>query len=146
MIYGFAMRGIWHRHHPQTRDDKPLTTRISFLRAKAISIDCPSHQVARRGSRLVALVDAGIEEVLRPQLRNYLVSTTSKARRGFLSPRRYRAALPSGVGRPGSHRHKALPSWLPSCKNRTLFSGRHKRKRDRSCSASARASRLPAVD
>jgi hypothetical protein len=50
-----------------------------------------------------------------------LVAVTSQAHRGCLSPRRCRAALPSGVARLESHRHKVLPSWLPSCRSRTLF-------------------------
>ena len=49
------------------------------------------------------------------------VAVTSQAHRGCLSPRRCRAALPSGVARLESHRHKVLPSWLPSCRSRTLF-------------------------
>jgi hypothetical protein len=49
--------------------------------------------------------------------------------RGFLSPRSYLGVLPSVVAHPRFRKRKALPSWPRSCRSRTWFSSKHRRKR-----------------
>ena len=60
---------------------------------------------------------------------------TSRARLGFPSPNRYRAAQLSAAAPHSARKRRLLQSWPWSCKNTIWSLGKHKRTRRRSCFA-----------